>query len=245
MLWCLRWQWRGEVKDNCHFGYQIVEYVVQAALRNSPSGRCLSWDVEFIVPKLTAHCSWVKGVMRKCWHDGTALVDNNVSCGADLSDLNWSLYAKFFFILICWNQFLPYTGLVSILLSFCLLFLCFLSPHYSGTCGQTETFYQFSLLTSFSSAWFRGCYLGPTFTGRGVLQPWCHQGSVGGPQHESRQRKWGVTPPGNKLIKSSLVKAKEIKKNQGQSYDATTIVCISIPHPFNEYSLSSETVNQT
>lgn len=58
----LRWHlWRccdvcgdsgeGEIKDNCNFGDQTVEYVVQAALRNSPYRRCLLWRVESMVPK--------------------------------------------------------------------------------------------------------------------------------------------------------------------------------------------------
>lgn len=196
MLWCLWWQWRGEVKDNCHFGYQIMEYVVQAALRNSPSGRCLSWGVESIVPKLTAHCSWVQGVM-KFWHWWDSFDGQQWFLWTRSLWFKLKLICQVFtfFILICWNQFCFIQGLLSIPLSFCLLFLCFLSPHYSGTCGQTETFYWFSFLTSFSSAWFRGCCVGSIFTGRGVLQSWCHHGSGGGPQHESRQRKWVVSSP--------------------------------------------------
>ena len=77
---------------------------------------------------------------------------------------------------------------------------------------------------------------GSTLIGRGVLWPWCHLCSVGEPQHESRhQRKWVVIPQGDKLIKSLLVTAKEIKENWGQSYTSATSVCLFISHLFSYF----------
>lgn len=170
--------------------------------------------------------------------NGTASVDNG-SYWPDLFNANWSLCAKFslfVFFLILWGQFLLHTEAsfhsvktlpsISAFLFLSLLWHVWANRNFLPALPFDIILFLFD---SWEAVW------GSTFIGRGVPWPWCHLCSVGGPQHESRhQRKWVVIPQGDKLIKSSSVTAKEIKKNRGQICKSNTSVCLFILHSFNE-----------
>lgn len=144
-----------------------------------------------------------------------------------------------FFILICWNQFLLYIGssfhpiklLPSISVSFPLITLALVGKQKLFTGFPS---WHLSPLLDSGAAVRDPPLLAEEFSDHDVT-------SWRTPAWIKTEEMNGEPSPGNKLIKSSRVKAKEIKENRGQSYNTTTIVCISIPHLFNEYYLSSDT----
>lgn len=136
-----------------------MEYVVQAALRNSSHGGCLLWGWGWNSMYLSKHyiafeIMGLRGRVGRSFDiNGTDSEDK--SYGPDLIDANWSFVPNFQFSF----SFQSFRGsscltLESLSIPLSLCFLFFVSfPLITLACVGKQTFYRHSQSTSFSFCW--------------------------------------------------------------------------------------------
>lgn len=134
MLQCLRCKWRGGIKDNCHFGDQTVQYVVQAAL----SLKLLVWKVPVMEGRLRVSTTTLL-LNSKCWAFlwiWSLQVQRKPEC-------------QVFTFLFLFHPWRPH-----------LICICVYFPLALWHVGQLETFYGQTHSASFSFCLFYGMLSG-------------------------------------------------------------------------------------